>query len=370
MIKQQHSVTSTGRGPATSSPFEQALEWAHDRIGSRAADLDRTPRFPEANFADLQSAGLLAAPQGGYAAETRLVRLIAAADASTARILDGHLNGLERLALADAKSLPGELEAVRRQALLLGVWGADPAVGEGPAAQLKRVGRNLVIDGVKTFCSGAGKVDRALVVARGGDGDRRLVYVDATDSRVEIDRGWYSASGLRSSESHRVIFREVPVLAVLGDQDELTREPYFSRDAIRTTATWAGLVDAIMQETTAVLGDRYTSDVELHGLGRMRVAAATIDRWLDHTVRLLADSAEVAEPSSEFRTAALQCRIAISEAARMILTLAAQICGARALIGASRLDRARRDLDLFLLQHRLDSKITLLGSELVDAGKR
>ena len=166
------------------------------------------------------------------------------------------------------------------------MWGADPAAGEGPPARLQQVDGRLVLRGVKTFCSGAGGVQRALVIAADQDGSRRLAYLDTT-SRVNIDRGWYRASGLRSSESHRVEFHDTPVLALLGAPGELSREPYFSRDAIRTSATWAGLADRILAETLAALDPARLDAMQAHGLGRMRIAQSTIDRWLDHTTTAL-----------------------------------------------------------------------------------
>jgi hypothetical protein len=48
-----------------------------------------------------------------------------------------------------------------------------------------------------------------------------------------------------------------------------------------------------------------------------------------------------------------------------ISSQALRVCGSRALIGSSTRDWARRDLDLFLLQHRLDPKITKLGAEML-----
>ena len=62
------------------------------------------------------------------------------------------------------------------------------------------------------------------------------------------------------------------------------------------------------------------------------------------------------------RPQALECRIAIADCARVISAEAARICGSRALVGGGRLDRCRRDIDLFLLQHRLDPKIVQLGA--------
>jgi alkylation response protein AidB-like acyl-CoA dehydrogenase len=338
---------------------------AVERIAARAGDLDREPRFPSESLTDLAAAGVLKPPWDGLAGEVRLVRAVAGADASTARILDGHLNGVERLALAGPEPLrSAELAEIEEGRLLLGVWGADPATGEGAPARLERHGNELVLRGAKTFCSGAGGVQRALVIAADEDGSRRLAYLDVS-SRVSIDRSWYRASGLRSSESHRVEFHETPVLALLG---EPSREPCFSRDAIRTSATWAGLVDRILTETLAALDPARLDAVQAHGLGRMRVAHATIDRWLEYT------TAQLAEPdgdqlSLDPAVLAVECRFALYECALLVSGHAARVCGSRALVGASTLDRVRRDLDLFLLQHRLDPKITKLGAEMLGTGK-
>ncbi len=353
------------QAPAARTPGEgELLGTALARIAARAAELDREPRFPSENFADLAAADALAPPPAGLAGEVRLVRAVAAADASTARILDGHLNGIERLRLAAAEPLRSEeLMRIRADRLLLGVWGADPAPGEGPPARLEQHAHGqLTVRGCKTFCSGAGGVQRALIVVRDRDGLRRLVYLDTTDARVRIDRSWYRASGLRASESHRVEFHDLPVLALLGDPGELSREPYFSRDAIRTSATWAGLADSILAETIAALHPDRADAVQTHALGRMRVALSTIDRWLEHTTTGLSEP-EDRHPQTDPATLALECRVALYECARSISALAARTCGSRALIGASTLDRARRDLDLFLLQHRLDPKLSKLGHD-------
>ncbi|HEY1687649.1 MAG TPA: hypothetical protein VGF95_02180 [Solirubrobacteraceae bacterium] len=338
-----------------------ALEHALARIAERAAELDRQPRFPTENFADLAIAGALTPPEGGLVDEARLVRAVAAVDASTARILDGHLNGIERLALTAPEPLRStELVQIQEGELLLGVWGADPGAGEGSPARLERDSGQLVLRGVKTFCSGAGGVQRALVLVTDYDGSRRLVYLDTNSRHVSIDRGWYQASGLRASESHRVEFHDTPVLAILGGPSELSREPYFSRDGIRTSATWAGLADGIVRETISALDPERTDMTQAHALGRMRVAQSTIDLWLAHTTASL-NEPEDPRPELDPAVLTLECRVALADAARLISALAAQICGSRALIGASTLDRARRDLDLFLLQHRLDPKIAKLG---------
>jgi alkylation response protein AidB-like acyl-CoA dehydrogenase len=378
-----------------------ALAPALAQIALHAGELDAHPRFPEENFDLLRTAGVVQLAgertRCDLSTEAALIRVLAAADASTARILDGHFNGAERLALLAQEPLRGEeLARIARGELLLGVWGADPAPGEGPPARVvEGADGGLALTGVKTFCSGAGGVQRALIVARDEHDAKRIAYVDTTRG-LSLDRDWYRASGLRASESHRVEFDQAPVLALLGGPDEIVREPWFSRDAVRTAATWAGIADSVLAATLELVGERaLTDELRLHAIGRMRVARSSIDRWLDHAVGVLdrsgptaaehagngalanAASAEgasaengesaaaVRPPGKDARALAAECRLALSDAARLIAAEAARVCGSRALIGGSALDRARRDLDLFLLQHRLDPKLVELGAELL-----
>jgi alkylation response protein AidB-like acyl-CoA dehydrogenase len=123
------------------------------------------------------------------------------------------------------------------------------------------------LSGVKTFCSGATGLDRALVLARGpAQGPPLLAYVDLSEG-VKVDTAWFRAAGMRASESHRIVFEGTPVLAVLGEPGELVREPYFSRDAIRTAVTWAGISDTALEAALEVLAAK--------ALQRCSQAAAT-----------------------------------------------------------------------------------------------
>jgi alkylation response protein AidB-like acyl-CoA dehydrogenase len=371
--------------PVAFDPAGPMFELALAQIAARAAELDADPRFPGENFRSLEAAGVtqFAADRRrcDLVGEAAIIRSLARVDASTARILDGHFNGVERLAqLAEDDELRStELAQIADGRLLLGVWGADPVAGQGQPARIARCGEGeLVLEGSKTFCSGAGGVQRALVIARDEHDARRIAYVDCTRG-LAIDRSWYRASGLRASESHRVEFERAPVLAVLGGADEIMREPWFSRDAVRTAATWAGIADAIVQATVEMLAGRAADDLRLHAIGRMRLARSSIDRWLSHAVASLQQAAQLSEgppqePAADavpgWRALSAECRLAIADAARSIAGDAAQVCGSRALVGGGSLDRARRDLDLFLLQHRLDPKLVELGALTLADGPR
>ncbi|HWK25646.1 MAG TPA: hypothetical protein VNS09_03735 [Solirubrobacter sp.] len=297
-----------------------------DAIAAQAAELDRDPAFPHAAFAALRAAGALVPPPDRVA-ERQLVRAVAKADGSVGRILEGHFNAYERLVLDGVD--PGDR--------LLGVWGADPGPGEGEPAHVT-AGR---LHGTKVFCSGAGGLDGALVLARG-----TLVYVDLEHALV--DSTWYRAGGMRASESHRVTFDGAPVLATLRP---LTTQPYFDRDAVRTAACWAGILDSAVDAALRCLDPR--DDLRALAAGRIVTAQATIDRWFEHA----AHTDGVSVP----------LRAAIADAGRTILDEAARAAGSRPFATGTALDRARRDFELFVLQHRLDPLVAALGRERIDA---
>lgn len=107
-------------------------------IAASAAARDRmpVPEFPQEAFAALGAAGALAfnampGPTRPPAMqELELVRAVARADGSVGRLYDGHLNGVERLAVQAPEWLrEQELEAVRAGRLYVGVWGAILAPG-------------------------------------------------------------------------------------------------------------------------------------------------------------------------------------------------------------------------------------------------
>jgi hypothetical protein len=67
---------------------------------------------------------------------------------------------------------------------------------------------------------------------------------------------------------------------------------------------------------------------------------------------------------------AIHARVAIADGCRTLLDEAARACGSRPFARAGTLDRARRDLELFLLQHRLDPLLAQAGdAALGDAGR-
>jgi alkylation response protein AidB-like acyl-CoA dehydrogenase len=364
--------TSAQRVSPGSTEFDALLA----RISEGAAQRDADPAFPEEPFRALAAASLLAMPvpdpigargrRASFSEEWRVLRAVAAADSSVGRIFDGHLNGVERLAaLAPEPLRTRELEAVVTGELLLGVWGADPVPGEGKPACLVETETGPVLAGVKTFCSGSTGLHRALVAVRatdGAPGPPLLAYVDLTRGGVEVDRSWFRGFGMRSSESHRVVFQGARVLAILGDAGELVQEPYFARDAVRTVVTWAGIADLAMDTALGILtsksAGREPDEIVSLAAGRMLAARDTMDCWLEHAARQ-ADG----DPGESLASFSASLRATVAASCREILDEAARACGSHPFAVASPLDRARRDLELLLLQHRLEPALARAGRE-------
>ena len=352
---------------ATRSGFDAVLAQIECSAGAR--DGETAPSFPDAPIGLLERAGMLAwnaragTPRPPAAAELELVRRVARADGSVGRIFDGHLNAVERLAVqAPTAVRDRELAAVMARRLRAGVWGWDPVPGEGPPATVHELAGAEVLRGVKTFCSGAGGLDRALILARQpAEGPPVAVWVDLTDGRVDVDPSWFRSHGLRASVSHRVIFRDAPVIARFGEPGSLAAQPWFSRDALRTAASWAGMADTAADAALVELACRPgRGPLEALAAGRILTAQRTIDLWIERGARAMD------EPGDALAQISVQARVGIADACRALLDEAARACGSRPFVRANPLDRARRDLEVFLLQHRLDPLLARVGEAVLE----
>ncbi|MGI8441283.1 MAG: hypothetical protein ACR2NV_13995, partial [Thermoleophilaceae bacterium] len=96
--------------------------------------------------------------------------------------------------------------------------------------------------------------------------------------------------------------------------------------------------------------------------GRAPEPRATIDVWLERAAAR-ADAA----PDASLGALSVHLREEVARAARLILDEAARATGSRPFAVAGALDRARRDLGIFLLQHRLDPLVARTGRAAIEA---
>jgi hypothetical protein len=147
---------------------------------------------------------------------------------------------------------------------------------------------------------------------------------------------------------------------VLGEPGELARDPWFSRDAMRTAASWAGMVDTAVGAALDELAARRAGDPLAHlAAGRITAMHGTVEAWLDR-------AATAADAGGDVRPVGIAMRAEIDRAAKAILETAAAACGSHPFVTGGLLDRARRDLETFLLQHRLDPLVGKLGAGLLE----
>jgi hypothetical protein len=153
------------------------------------------------------------------------------------------------------------------------------------------------------------------------------------------------------------------VHALLGPPGALGAEPWFGRDALRTAACWAGLIDAVRDEALAGLRERAADD-QLAALaaGRLTAIAGTVDAWFERAAQRVER-----DPEAPLTDLSVALRAAVAEAGRATVAQALAALGSRPLAAGGRLDRARRDLEVFLNQHRLDPLLARLGRRTLDA---
>lgn len=296
------------------------------------------------------------------AAELDAVRATARDGLGTARVFDGHRNGLERLLVHQPEVLDAPMsEALAAGELAIGVWGADPGAGEGAPACLAPDQRS--VSGVKVFCSGAGHLDLAIVlVRRTPDGPPALpVLVDLrAQPTTHVDEAWFSAPVLRESHSHRVVFEAAPVVGVLGAEGSFIADPWISGDALRSAAVWAGAADTIFARMRRIAGR--PGDGER--LGRAAAICHGVDAWLAGAAAAV-ERAHLGDGAAASPVVA-SMRLELTERLRELMRLAAEHVGSRGLVTDDLLREARDGLDVLLLQHRLGPVAERLGAHVAE----
>ena len=215
--------------------------------------------------------------------------------------------------------------AARRQDVLLGRRRAAPRARAGP----RRARRSAA--------PGLDRHDRSRA-----DRDRRILVSLPRPPRLGL-------------APRRV--RRRPGAGPAGRPGSISEPPWFARDALRTAAPGPGWPTRRCGPPwrRSPRGRRAARSKAL-AAGRMLTAQRTISVWLDAAAAAM----DVAGP--DLARVGLHARAAISDACRVILLdEAARACGSRPFARAGALDRARRDLEVFLLQHRLDPLLARAG---------
>lgn len=287
------------------------------RLAARADEHDRAGVFPEADFADLRAAGLLAVmvptrlggPGCGFADYTAVADALAGGNGATALVFNMHASVTGALAqtpddVARALGVPESYFPARDRLLEQARDGALFAVAmseRGAGSRLSAVTTSYEpvdggfrITGAKAFVSGAGFADHYLVAARraGSDPAQVSYFVVPAGAGLRVQQTWDSL-GMRATGSQDLLLDvTVRADALLGGLEGLTLllaqvMPQW------LVASYAAVYVGVAQSAV----DAALSHVDSRGLGHLPAVRARIGR-------------------AEARVAAT--RLAVHEAARRV----------------------------------------------------
>ncbi len=323
-------------------------------------------RLPEAPQADPAQTGIgcavlewvstcgdVPSPGRGRTGE-RLRRLaaVSSTDLSVGRLAEGHVDAIAILEEAGRSGLPGNT---------YGVWAARSATDDVAAT---RRGGAWVLSGQKPFCSGAGIVSRALVVAGTPEGSR-LFDVDLRHDGIGIVPHSWPAVGMAGSNSGTVTFDNVEVAeaSVVGGVEFYTSRIGFWWGAVGVAACWwggaRGLVTTVGEQLTgADIGDH-----EAAAYGRAIARCQAMSQTLAWAGRRI-DASHGSIPSAavaEARRTALITREIVHSGAMEILSLVAAAGGARPICLDAGQSRRSADLYAYLAQYHPGRDAAALG---------
>ncbi|HEY0291586.1 MAG TPA: acyl-CoA dehydrogenase family protein [Hansschlegelia sp.] len=320
---------------------------ALDRAGR---DADAAPAFPRDGVEALHEAGLLTAfapRESGGAALTKAqrahalmntLRIVGRADLSLGRIFEGHVNALALFDWYGSAAQKAELATRLAEGRVYGVWATEPAPGV-------RITADNALEGVKSFATGAGEIDYAIVTAARAE-TRRLIIAPANDAARADVSGW-TVRGMRATMSGRYDLSGLPVAPdmLLGGPGDYDLEPRFTGGAWRFAAVQLGGVERILMLMREALSEAAREDPLIRRqFGAAVVAARSAYLWVREAG--LRSESETPDAGSF----ALMTRGVVERAGLDVIELASRAVGTRAFFTGGDLDRFCRDLGLYLRQ--------------------
>jgi alkylation response protein AidB-like acyl-CoA dehydrogenase len=262
----------------------------------------------------------------------------AASDLSLGRLIEGHADALA--ILAEAGKEPATPQAT------YGVWAARAPQGGTTAS---RTSEGWRLSGHKSFCSGHGIIERALVTAECPDG-YRLFDISVAENVVNIQGESWQAVGMADSQSHTLELGGTPIGEdrVIGESGFYLERPGFWFGAIGVAACWYGGARGLLSDLTESMTSLPSDDV-LAELGR---AVAHVESM--RTVLAQAAQAIDADPKDLKQSAqrsALVVRHAVHHGATQVLAHFGAAAGARPLCHDRAQARRAADLYVYLAQH-------------------
>jgi alkylation response protein AidB-like acyl-CoA dehydrogenase len=375
-------------------PVESLKQLAQDEFASRAAHSDETYSFPKENFQALLRAGLnaptiskefggmgLGNNKGNVRTLWSMTTEIAKADMSTARCWEGHNNALMLLDnLASHAQKERWFSGVVNKGEIWTVWSGEPLLKT--PGQKSKIGTTIVqtkegyiINGSKVFCSSApGATWANLLVNTEGPGAARhatgspesviMLGCELSDPSVTFDDSWWKPMGMRGSVSYMVHFDNtfIPFENQIGTPGEFLLNEWQTRWTPQYAATFLGAAKAAYSYTLKHIESqqRQNDPFVQHRIAKMALNIQSASMWLDHAAQCWNDNM-----IDKAKSAGNMVRYEVEQLTTQTLDHAVHICGARALIQPSPLERVLRDLTLYTRHDNDDQLLATIGKSLL-----
>jgi alkylation response protein AidB-like acyl-CoA dehydrogenase len=294
---------------------------------------------------------------GGTAQAWAALATVAAADVTTARVLEPHLDALAILDQARAAGHPVSAP----EGATWGVYAAEMAGMTLRAVRSEDGAWRLTGD--KPWCSLADRLDAALVTAHLPDGGRGLFAVALRDPGVTVLENTWHATGLTAVTSGPVRFAGTPAEPV-GPAGWYLRRPGFAWGGIGVAACWWGGAVGVARALRDAAGPAPEPILALH-LGLVDAAVETGRLALvDAAERVDAGRAEGADGA----LLAARTRNVVAAAATTILDHVGRALGPAPLALDATHARRVADLTLYLRQHHGERDEAALGAAVAAEG--
>jgi alkylation response protein AidB-like acyl-CoA dehydrogenase len=232
-----------------------------------------------------------------------------------------------------------------RAGQVFGVWNTEKAPVTIEADERGRP----VLRGGKTFATGAGFIDFAIVTATFEGGGRRMVIVTA-NAAARTDPVSWRVRGMRSTVSGTYDLTGLPAgpEVRLGKPGDYEREPRFSAGAWRFTAVQLGGIERVIGLLREHLATTPGKNDPIHRarFGEALAAARSAYLWVREAA-LRAESPLAGAAEIAF---VLMTRGVVERAGLQAMEAAARTIGTRAFFDDQPVDQACRDLALYLRQ--------------------
>lgn len=375
--------------------MEELGRLADQRITPRAEAHDRNGGFPREDFDDLRAAGFhratvptefgglgLGVQNGASLTHWLMTKVIAGANLSLARCWEAHTNiCLVVAGLAEPALKQRLFHEVVEEGALLGSWASEPPTpAEADAAafglRAREVPGGYVLNGRKGFCSGAGGIRYALLLASTGEPPARngppalipsqgiTLIADVRQPGVTLEPEWWTPIGMKASVSHAVRFEDVfvPREQQLGTGVYYTDGSWLPAQLGHMGCSFLGAAETAYGWSLDYLKQQGKSADPFvqRRVGEMEAALGSANLWVAYAAARWdrGDNREAARASMIVRYQA-------ETAAAEVLKQTPLACGARSFFGAYPFERIYRDLSLYIRQMNQDRLVAGVGAPLL-----